>query len=305
MNEKHDYTFDYDGENFTVMLDGIELVGCQWIPKDNVVRYVIIFFHGLGAFVTINRSFWPKIIQDGGAIFGTDHLGHGRSPGDRGNNTREMLHEEMSLLLKRARLLFPDVPVFVYGHSMGGVAILSYVLTHPIESNWISGIIVEAPWIATHEKHANSIIMKVLGKFGRYIFPSLVIDTGNDFDTSTYPKTFIREFLDSNLPHDYITPRLFASANEMQEICRKNCKKWPLRLPLLFMQGGRDSSVGKLVNYEWIDELRDKMSGRVKIIYCEDAEHCMLRKGEGPIIIDQVIEFTNYCISAPIDTIVV
>ncbi|EAX92761.1 Clan SC, family S33, methylesterase-like serine peptidase [Trichomonas vaginalis G3] len=302
--EKQDYIFDYDGENFTTMLDGKELVGCQWIPKNGIVRYVLIFFHGLGAFVTINRPFWPKIIADGGAIFGTDHFGHGRSPGDRGNNTREMLHAEITLLLKRARVIFPDIPIFVYGHSMGGVAILSYVLTHPIEENWIEGIIVEAPWIATHEKVANSLPHKILSKLGRYIFPSLVIDTGNDFDTSTYPKQFIQKFLDSNLPHDYITPRLFASASEMQEICRQQYKKWPLRLPLLFMQGGLDNSVGKSVNYEWIDEIRDYMGGRVKIVFHENAEHAMLRKDEGPIIIDEVIDYINNIITRSPDLIV-
>ena len=170
------------------MLDGVELVGCQWIPKDIPVRYVVIFFHGLGAFLSINRSFFPAIIKDGGAIFGTDHLGHGRSPGDRGNNTSEMLHHELSLLLSRANVLYPDIPVFVYGHSMGGVAILSYVLTHPREAEWIEGVITEAPWINTNEGIAKSFVHTIIGKFGRFILPNLGIDTGNDFDNSSYPK---------------------------------------------------------------------------------------------------------------------
>lgn len=27
-----DYSFDYDGENFTMQLNGEDLIGCQWLP---------------------------------------------------------------------------------------------------------------------------------------------------------------------------------------------------------------------------------------------------------------------------------
>ena len=298
---KNQYTFAYDGENFTTMLDGEELVGCQWVPKDTPVRYVMIFFHGLGAFLSINRSFFPAIVKDGGAIFGTDHLGHGRSPGDRGNNTSEMLFDEITLLLSRATVLYPDIPIFVYGHSMGGVAILSYVLTHPKESEWIEGVIVEAPWINTSEDLAGSIVHKIVGKFGRFLLPSLIVNTGNGFGETQYPKQFIDTYQKSNLPHDFITPRLYASAYEMQEICNKYLNKWPQRLPLLFMQGGKDISVGVEANLQWVDRMRDHLGGRLRVAYHKDAEHAMLRTKEGPIVIDECIDFINHCLTRPPD----
>lgn len=70
------------------------------------------------------------------------------------------------------------------------------------------------------------------------------------------------------------------------------------------MQGGLDNSVGKSVNYEWIDEIRDYMGGRVKIVFYENAEHAMLRKDEGPIIIDEVIDYINNIITRSPDSIV-
>ena len=291
-----EYSFDYDGENFTVMLDGEELVGCQWIPQNGPIRYVLIFFHGLGAFLSINRSFFPVIVQDGGAIFGTDHLGHGRSPGDRGNNTSEMLHDEITLLLTRATVLYPDIPIFVYGHSMGGVAILSYILTHPKEAEWIEGIIVEAPWINTSENLAGSLVHKIVGKFGRFLFPSMSVNTGSEWGETQYPKKFIDLFTKSNLSHDFITPRLYASAYEMQETCFLYYKRWPKKLPLLFMQGGKDTSVGVEANLKWVDNMRDHLGGRLRVAFHKDAEHAMLRTKEGPIVIDECINFINLCL---------
>ncbi|EAX95308.1 Clan SC, family S33, methylesterase-like serine peptidase [Trichomonas vaginalis G3] len=303
--EKKDYTFDYDGENFTIITEGgIELVGCQWLPKNQIVRYVIIFFHGLGAFLSMNRTFFPKILADGGAVFGTDHLGHGRSPGDRGNNTTEHLHAELGMLLQRAKAVFPNIPVFLYGHSLGGVTSISYILTHPNESNWLDGVIIEALWIATHESLSNSFIHKILARFGRYIFPTLAISTGSDPDSYPYPKKFVEKFLASNLPHDYITPQLFASAYEMQTICKTEYKKWPIGLPLMFMQGGRDSSVGTQTNYEWIDHIRDQVGANVHVVYHEKAEHCMLRNIEGSVVLDQVIAFVNLTLARnPFDSV--
>lgn len=304
-NEKNDYSFDYDGENFTLQMDnGIELVGCQWMPKNGLIRYVVIFFHGLGAFLSINRTFFPKISADGGVIIGTDHLGHGRSPGDRGNNTTEQLHAELGLLLERSKAIFPDIPVFIYGHSMGGVATLSFILTHPIEANWVEGVIVEAPWIATHESLSNSVVHKILARWGRYIFPELAINTGGDPESYPYPKLFLKKFFESNLPHDYITPKLFASAYEMQMICINEYKKWPQSLPLMFMQGAKDSSVGTQTNYQWIDNLRDHLGSKLRVVFHENAEHCMLRNEEGPIVLDQVIQFLNFILSRPSDAYV-
>ena len=286
------------------MLDGVELVGCQWIPKDTPVRYVMIFFHGLGAFLSINRSFFPTIVKDGGAIFGTDHLGHGRSPGDRGNNTSEMLHDEITLLLTRATVLYPDIPIFVYGHSMGGVAILSYVLTHPKETEWIEGIIVEAPWINTSENLAHSVLHKIVGNCGRFLFPSMLVNTGSGFEDTSYPKQFIDKITNSGLSHDYITPRLYASAYEMQDVCKRYYTRWPKRLPLLFMQGGKDTSVGVEENLKWIDKMRDHLGGRLRVAFHIDAEHAMLRTKEGPIVIDECINFINICLTRQPDPLV-
>lgn len=288
-----EFSFDYDGENFSVILDDCELVGCQWMPKTTPIKYIFIFFHGLGAFLSINRSFFPSIVQDGGVIFGTDHMGHGRSPGDRGNNTREMLHEELTLLLNRASLLFPNIPVYVYGHSMGGLAIVSYAMTHPKEAVALEGVILEAPWINTSENLAGSIVHKILGKCGRFLFPSLVIDTGDGMMSTGYSMSFKKKILSTFLSHDFITPKLYASAVEMQEICWKNMDKWPERLPLLFMQGGKDASVGVAANLRWAEKMRDIIGGRLRLVYHEDAEHAMLRKESGPIIIDEVIDFIH------------
>jgi len=289
-------TFEYDGDNFSFELDGNRLIGCQWVPEKHKIRYVMIFFHGLGAFVTINRSYFEKILSDGGVIFGTDHHGHGRSPGERGYGSTEMLHSEMSFLLHRASILFPNAPVFLYGHSMGGAAVLSYVLSNIPNTYSLEGVIVEAPWISDTDNIENSIAHRILGKCGRFLFPSLSIDTGDGISKTSYPQSFIEKYVKSKLPHDYITPKLYASAIEMRKITWEKMTQWPKRLPLLFMQGAQDMSLSVQRNLIWCDKMRDILGDKMRVAYHKDAEHAMLRKESGIIVLSEVVDFINFCL---------
>ncbi|OHT09623.1 Clan SC, family S33, methylesterase-like serine peptidase [Tritrichomonas foetus] len=293
-----EYTFDYDGENFTTVLDGQELVGCQWIPPTPEIKFVLIFFHGLGAFVSINRSFFPEILKNGGAIIGTDHLGHGRSPGDRGNVTSEMLHAELTLLINRATILFPTAPLFVYGHSMGGLAAISFALAYPLETEKLSGLIIEAPWLNDTEEIRHSLPHNIIGKFGRFLFPTLVIDTGDGIEKTQYPKEFISSYIDSKLPHDFITPRLYASSFDMRKIIKEKYKEWPKHLALLFMQGGLDASVGIDKNLKWAETMRDLFPDKVRLSFHPDAEHAMLRNACGTTVLREVVDFISWILSS-------
>ncbi|OHT09499.1 Clan SC, family S33, methylesterase-like serine peptidase [Tritrichomonas foetus] len=286
-----DYSFDYDGENFTMELDGQDLIGCQWIPPSRQPKFIILFFHGLGAFLTVNRPYFPTILANDGAVFGTDHLGHGRSPGERGYVTDRDLFNEIRLLVKRAKAVFPDIPLFIYGHSLGGLTVLSFICSHPEECDVFDGVIIEAPWLYETVETEKSIAVWIVGLIGKYVLQSLPISTGEGFQGTSYPEKFIEKFMKSNLSHDYITPMLYASAVTMRKVVHNQYHRWPKRLPLLFMQGAMDGSVGVENNLEWAEKLRDLFPEKVKLAYHKDAEHAMLRGEDGELILKEVIDF--------------
>lgn len=295
-----DYSFDYDGENFTMELDGQELIGCQWIPPNRRPRFLILFFHGLGAFLSVNRPYFPEILKHDGAVFGTDHFGHGRSPGERGYVTSENLFAEIRLLIKRARSCFPDLPLFIYGHSLGGLTVLSFILSFPEEADVFDGVIIEAPWLYETAETERSIAVWITGLVGRYFLSGVPINTGEGFQGTSYPAKFIEKFMKSKLSHDYITPMLYGSAVQMRKVVHRDYVKWPRRLPLLFMQGAMDGSVGVEQNLRWVERLRDERSANVHLVYSSTAEHGMLRGDDGITILREVIDFV-YRIIAPIN----
>ena len=286
-----DYSFDYDGENFKIELNGEDLIGCQWIPASRSPKFIILFFHGLGAFLTVNRPYFPTILANDGAVFGTDHFGHGRSPGARGYVTDDDLFNEIRLLVKRAKAVFPDIPLFIYGHSLGGLTVLSYVCSFPDETEAFDGVIIEAPWLFETVETGKSMAVWIVGMIGKYLFRTFPINTGEGFQGTSYPEKFIEKFMKSNLSHDYITPMLYASAVTMRKVVHRRYDRWPQRLPLLFMQGAMDGSVGVEENLKWAETLRDMLPNKVKLVYHKEAEHAMLRGENGDLILHEIIDF--------------
>jgi alpha-beta hydrolase superfamily lysophospholipase len=287
--------FGYDGENFTLPLRGSEVIGCQWLPESGPVRFVLIFVHGLGAFLTINRPYFKPINAAGGVVIGSDHFGHGRSPGERGLSSSELLLEEIGLIVHRANILFPEVPLFMYGHSMGGVLALAFVMSSPLAEKF-DGLIIECPWLFDNAANSASVIFNILGRFGRWILPNTPVDTGGGWGDTHYHKEFKDHYEKSVLPHDYITPKLYASVFELRRIIYQ-AERWPAHLPLLFMQGAKDKSVGVDRNMEWAEELRNRFPDKVKLVLHKDGEHAMLRNDCGTCVVREILDFVKFCLA--------
>ena len=61
--------------------------------------------------------------------FAVDLRGHGQSEGKRGHTpSHDMLLDDVEELLMHARAEYNDIPLFLYGHSLGGNIVTNYVL---------------------------------------------------------------------------------------------------------------------------------------------------------------------------------
>ena len=77
--------------------------------------------------------------------FGHDHVGHGKSGGERVQiNTIDHYVVDMTNHCKLVQAKFPGRPLFLVGHSMGGMIALSAALATP---DLFTGIILQGPLI--------------------------------------------------------------------------------------------------------------------------------------------------------------
>jgi acylglycerol lipase len=77
-----------------------------------------------------------------------DHPGHGRSPGTRGDiRSMAVTVGGVAALVREAADAAPGLPVFVYGHSLGGLIALQYLTGRPDAR--VRGAVISAPALAS------------------------------------------------------------------------------------------------------------------------------------------------------------
>ncbi|NRQ35649.1 alpha/beta hydrolase [Nonomuraea sp. NN258] len=122
------------------------LVAREW-PNDQP-RYVVVLIHGYGEHIGRYEYVADRLVRHGAAVYGLDHMGHGKSGGDRVLiEDFEDVVTDVHAVEEHARAEHPGVPVVVIGHSMGGMIASRYaqrygaglaalVLSGPVIGEW-------------------------------------------------------------------------------------------------------------------------------------------------------------------------
>lgn len=113
-------------------------------------RASVVFLHGFGEHVGLYDRYGFALNAAGIDLWAVDQLGHGLSPGDRGQlGTLEdsgALAESLTKLVEREQ---PGVPIIAQGHSYGAVVTLFRLLEQP--ARYRAGVISGAPLVAIRE----------------------------------------------------------------------------------------------------------------------------------------------------------
>jgi acylglycerol lipase len=97
-----------------------------WLPSDPA-RAVVVIVHGVHEHSSRYAHVGTRLAAAGFAVYAADHRGHGRSGGRRGNIERmTLIVDDLSSFVLFAAQRHPGVPVFMVGHSLGGLIALHY-----------------------------------------------------------------------------------------------------------------------------------------------------------------------------------
>ncbi|MBI4947066.1 MAG: lysophospholipase [Bacteroidetes bacterium] len=213
--------------------DGMNLFGQRWAP-DHKPKAVIALVHGMGEHCGRYHEWACRFTENGYAVIAMDNRGHGKSGGTRGDAKKyEFLLNDIDVLLEKTKELFPDTPVILYGHSLGGNLVINYTLRRQPS---IKALIATSLWL----KLAFDVpaVKEKMGKLLHNFLPSLRQSSGLIIDHLSHDKTVAEKYKNDPLVHDRISLRMFFGVSVAGIWALENASK--LNLPLLLMHGSGD-----------------------------------------------------------------
>ncbi|MEU3686242.1 lysophospholipase [Streptomyces sp. NPDC030592] len=112
-------------------------------------RYAALLVHGYGEHSGRYEEVAGVLTGHGAAVYAPDHVGHGRSEGERVVvEDFEDVVTDVHAVAELARAAHPDLPVVMVGHSMGGLIASRYAQRHPGE---LTALVLSGPVIGDWE----------------------------------------------------------------------------------------------------------------------------------------------------------
>src|ERR671933_1147826 len=110
----------------------------RW-PSDDPARLVVLV-HGYGEHIGRYEHVAEALLAHGSTVVGPDHIGHGRSAGERVLvESFEPIVDDLYAMVQAER---GDLPVVMVGHSMGGLIAIRYAQRHRAD---LAGLVLSGP----------------------------------------------------------------------------------------------------------------------------------------------------------------
>lgn len=243
-------------QEFTFNIYKTDFYGQYWQPKET--KAVIVLVHGMGEHSSrYTTSLVPKLIENNYSVVTFDHFGHGKTSGKRGHNPNfEAVLESITISINKAREFFPNLPIFLYGHSMGGNAVINYVLR---KNNFLKGVIATSPFLKL--AFQPPALKLTLGKLLQKIAPSLTM--GNELDANhiSRNKKEVDKYINDPLVHDKISPNFSLSFIDSGKWAIENAFNLSTNMYLLH---GTDD---KIIDYKGTQEFAKKSTKATLKLY--------------------------------------
>ncbi len=188
-------------QEFFLNADKIVLQGYHW-QKSNP-KAVICILHGIGEHAARYDKIGTFFNESDFAVLSMDLRGHGKSPGKRGHTApRKNLFSDIDALIDYAGLQYPNMPIFLYGHSMGGNIGLDYRRDGAYAER-LAGYIITAPWLTLYKKISEPMMMfaLVLAK----VKPDFQMDTGLSAKDLAHVESEVEAYTKDPLVHKKIS----------------------------------------------------------------------------------------------------
>ncbi len=245
-----------------VSKDGTYLAGRFWKPS-GFPRGSVCLVHGIGEHAGRYDDWARRFTQEGLMVYAIDLRGHGHSDGKRGHvNHLSEYFDDIGTMVRRCKRNWGDLPQFLYGHSMGGALVLSFLLKRRQD---FSGAIITSPWLKLVEP-PGPLLQKMALSLDK-VFPGFTFSTGIKSTQLTQQASGQAESDSDKLMHSRISLRTFNQLNAVTADILERANGF--NLPLFFAHGTEDT----LTSFEVTEEYAERVGPLATFFAAEGARH--------------------------------
>lgn len=260
--------------------DGIKLYLQAWLPEDPKAAVLIV--HGLGEHSGRYEHFAKKLVAHQISVFTFDGRGHGKSsspsPTAYFNNYEDYL-KDIDALFGKVKGYAGNVPAFIFGHSMGGGLVTSYVVNYQPDAK---GIILSAAALMPAE-NVSKILIAASSWISKFSPKLKVLKLDSKMVSRDLEE--VRKYDEDQLVYHQAIPA--RTAYEILRMMGEVEEKMPtITLPILILHGTDD----KLVNPKGSELLFSKISSQDKMLTkYPGLYHELLNEFEKEQVMDEIL----------------
>lgn len=203
-----------------------------WLP-DTDARAVVVIVHGLGEHGGRYDHVGHRLATARFACYAADHVGHGHSDGRRANIERmARVVDDLADFIGFATTHTPGVPVFLLGHSLGGLIALQYATGEPVE---LAGLVLSG---AAVQPGVGSPLLRGAARLLSVVTPNLGVLTLPPEYLSRDPDVVASYRADPLVHLRKIPARTGAEILAATQALPDRLAR--LRIPVLILHGGQD-----------------------------------------------------------------
>jgi alpha-beta hydrolase superfamily lysophospholipase len=215
---------------------GLRIYWQAWLPDGDASAAVIVA-HGYGEHGGRYGNLVDRLVPLGFAVYALDHRGHGRSEGPRGHVDRFAEYvADLHALRVRVEEEHRRKPLFLIGHSMGGLIAAHYLWTH---SSGLAGAVLSSPALGLVKEPPR--LLRWLGRVLSWIAPRTSFQSDVDPTLLSRDPSVGLAYASDPLVHRRVTARFFT---ELKRAMRDALERaGEIRMPILVLQAGDDRVV--------------------------------------------------------------
>src|SRR5215831_6596649 len=212
-------------------VDGIKIFTREWRPAGKP-RAVVVISHGFNAHSGQYEWAAQQLVSKGLAVYALDHRGRGRSEGERFFVKKFAdWTNDLATFIDIVKTREAGLPVFLLGHSAGGVIACGYALEHQDE---LAGLICED---FAYQVPAPEVALAIV-KGVSYVAPHAPVLKLKNEDFSRDPAVVAALNADPLIANESQPSETVAELVRLDQLLKKSFRL--ITLPLLILHGTAD-----------------------------------------------------------------